>query len=84
MVVRLKQGCKIYTQLTVVSPKTTRKKLFAFAISIIIRPIFVNVIASLGGRAAGFKKGKDVLLSSSPDIGALHSVSIRKVLAETY
>jgi hypothetical protein len=84
MTVRLKQGCKICTQPTIVFPKSTVESLFAFAISIIIQPIFVNVIASLGERAAGFKKGKDVLLGSSPDIGALHSVSIRKILAETY
>jgi hypothetical protein len=58
--------------------------MLAFSIPIIIQPIFVNVIASLGERAAGFKKRKDVLLSSSPDIGALHTVSIRKMLAETY
>jgi hypothetical protein len=33
------------------------EKVVAFAISIIIQPIFVNVIASLGERAAGSRKG---------------------------
>ena len=56
--------------------------MFAIAISIIIQPIFVNVIASLGERAAGSKKRKDLLLSSE-DIGALHSVSIKEIWAET-
>ena len=51
------------------------ENLFAFAISIIIKPIFVNIIASLGERAAGSKKRKDLLLGSE-DIGALHSASI--------
>ena len=58
------------------------ESLYSFAISIIIQPIFVNVIASLGERAAGSKKRKDLLLSLE-DIGALHSVFIQGIWAET-
>ena len=57
--------------------------MLAFAISIIIQPIFVNVIASLGERAAGSGKRKDLLFGSE-DSGALHSVSIRAIWAKTH
>jgi hypothetical protein len=56
VVVRLKQGCKICTHPVITFPKISWKRLLAFAISIIIQPIFVNVIASLGERAADSKK----------------------------
>jgi len=65
MIVRLKQGGQIRALLLLAFPKTSWKRLFAIAISIIIQPIFVNVIASLGERAAGSKKRKELC---SPDI----------------
>jgi hypothetical protein len=39
--------------------ETSWKRFITFAIFIIIQPIFVNVIDSLGERAAGSKKRKD-------------------------
>jgi hypothetical protein len=57
MIVRLKQGGQIRAILLLAFPKTSWKRLFAIAIFIIIQPIFVNVIASLGERAAGSKRG---------------------------
>src|SRR5210317_1916066 len=61
MIVRLKQGGLIRAILLLAFPKTSWKRLFAIAIFIIIQPIFVNVMASLGGRAAGSKKRKESL-----------------------
>ena len=82
MAVRLKQSGKVRTLLLLAFPKPSWKRLSSIAIFIIIKPIFVNVIASLGERAAGSKKRKDLLLSSE-DIGALHSVSIQERWADT-
>jgi hypothetical protein len=76
MMLRLKQGGQIRTLVLLAFPKTSWKRLLAFVISIIIQPIFVNVIASLGERAAGSKKRKDLWLRSA-NIGALHSVSVQ-------
>ena len=59
MIAGLKQGGQIRAILLLAFPKTLWKRLFAIAIFIIIQPIFVNVIASLGERAAGSKKRKE-------------------------
>jgi hypothetical protein len=47
MTVRLKQGGQIHAIFLIALPETSWKRLFAFEISIIIQPIFVNVLASL-------------------------------------
>ena len=81
MMVLLKQGGQIRTLLLIAFPQASWKSLFAFEISIIIQPIIVNVIASLGESSAGSKKRKDLLLRA--DVWALRSVSIQKKRAET-